>query len=81
MGIKVNYQKSCLIPINIPHEKAINLARVFGCTIGSFPFTYRGLPLVSPSSRLRNLLTSFAELKDDYVCQFMVPLLLWEPCR
>jgi hypothetical protein len=44
-GLKVNYHKSCLVPINIDHEKATTLANVFGCTVGDFPFTYLGLPL------------------------------------
>ena len=44
-GLKVNYHKSCLVPINIDQEKACSLASTFGCTIGSFPFTYLGLPL------------------------------------
>ena len=43
-GLKV-YHKSCLVPINIDQEKAGSLANAFGCTVGSFPFTYLGLPL------------------------------------
>lgn len=44
-GLKVNFHKSCLVPINIDHEKANSLASTFGCTVGSFPFTYLGLPM------------------------------------
>ena len=44
-GLKVNHSKSCLIPINIHQEKAEQLAAVFGCQLGSMPFTYLGLPM------------------------------------
>jgi hypothetical protein len=44
-SLKMNYQKSCLVPINISGEKASSLASVFGCIVGSFPFTYLGLPM------------------------------------
>jgi hypothetical protein len=44
-GLVVNYYKSCLVPINVSPEKACSLAQDFGCVVGSFPFTYLGLPL------------------------------------
>lgn len=44
-GLKVNFVKSMLVPINISSEKTKHLAATFGCSIGSFPFTYLGLPL------------------------------------
>lgn len=44
-GLKVNYHKSSIIPINVPEEKVPLLAGVFGCQVGSMPFTYLGLPL------------------------------------
>lgn len=44
-GLKVNYQKTMLVPINISNEKAEILAKTFGCCKGSLPFTYLGLPL------------------------------------
>jgi hypothetical protein len=44
-GLKVNFHKSCLVPINISQEQATSLAECFGCSVGTFPFTYLGLPL------------------------------------
>lgn len=44
-GLKVNYNKSMMLPINISEEKLDLLARTFGCSKGSLPFTYLGLPL------------------------------------
>lgn len=45
IGLKINFQKSTLIPINTPDELCQNIANVFGCTVASMPFTYLGLPL------------------------------------
>jgi hypothetical protein len=44
-GLKVNYHKSCLIPINVDADKVTQLVGVFGCIVGTLPFTYLGLPL------------------------------------
>jgi hypothetical protein len=33
-GLKVNFGKSCLLPINMSQEKAELLAGVFGCSVG-----------------------------------------------
>jgi hypothetical protein len=44
-GLKVNYHKSMLVPININEQKTEILAKTFGCSKGSLPFTYLGLPL------------------------------------
>ena len=44
-GLMVNFNKSLLLPINVSSEKMQILAATFGCQIGSFPFTYLGLPL------------------------------------
>jgi hypothetical protein len=44
-GLRVNYSKSMMVPINLSNEKLVYLARTFGCQTGSFPFTYLGLPM------------------------------------
>lgn len=45
-GLKVNYGKSCIVPINVSQEQTKILAGTFGCSKGSIPpFTYLGLPL------------------------------------
>src|SRR5438105_11499187 len=44
-GLKVNFAKSCLVPINVDIFHATVLADLFGCPIGKIPFTYLGLPL------------------------------------
>ena len=44
-GVRVNYEKSMMIPINIADDRLNLLANSFGCSTGSLPFTYLGLPL------------------------------------
>lgn len=44
-GLKVNYAKSMMVPINVSKDRLSHLANIFGCSTGSFPFTYLGLPL------------------------------------
>ena len=45
VGLKINFHKSTLIPINADHQHASGLAGVFGCSVGTLPFTYLGLPM------------------------------------
>ena len=44
-GLKVNFSKSMLVPINLDSENALFLAQSVGCALGSLPFTYLWLPL------------------------------------
>jgi hypothetical protein len=55
-GLKVNFQKSMMVPINISPEKLKHLALTFGCSTGSLPFTYLGLPLGSTKPRIDDYL-------------------------
>jgi hypothetical protein len=43
--LKVNFDKSMMVPINIAVDTFDELATTFGCIKGSLPFTYLGLPL------------------------------------
>jgi hypothetical protein len=44
-GLKVNFNKSMMVPINLPDGKLDILAGTFGCSKGTLAFTYLGLPL------------------------------------
>jgi hypothetical protein len=44
-GIKINYHKSDLTPVNLEGEEIHDYARIFCCKVGSFPFKYLGVPL------------------------------------
>lgn len=44
-GLKVNFSKTMMVPINMSNERLNVLSRTYGCATGSLPFTYLGLPL------------------------------------
>lgn len=44
-SLKVNFEKSFLVPINMTGDKVDHLVGVFSCKGGTMPFTYLGLPL------------------------------------
>lgn len=44
-GIKINFAKTDLVPMNIAQEEAKQLAVVIGCKVTSFPIKYLGVPL------------------------------------
>jgi hypothetical protein len=54
-GLKVNYDKSCLLPINVSGDRLQFLAGCFGCAVGSLPFTYLGLPLGTSKPTIQEL--------------------------
>jgi hypothetical protein len=45
MGLKVNYQKSFIVPINIDEDKALHLGNTIGYQVKQMPFIYLGVPL------------------------------------
>ena len=44
-GMKINYTKSELIPIGMEAEEFSPFATILGCSVGSFPIKYLGIPL------------------------------------
>jgi hypothetical protein len=46
--LKVNFQKSCMLPINILDEEVNGLVAAFGCQVGSFPLLTWGYKWVQP---------------------------------
>jgi hypothetical protein len=55
-GLKVNFNKSMIVPINVTQDKLNILAGTLGCSIGSMPFTYLGLPLCISRPRLQEFM-------------------------
>ena len=39
-GLKINFHKSSMVPINITLDRCTELASAFGCRAESLPFTY-----------------------------------------
>jgi hypothetical protein len=54
-GLRVNYSKSCLLPINVDENQLQLLANTFGCAVGSLPFTYLGLFLGTSRPTIQDL--------------------------
>jgi hypothetical protein len=50
-GLKVNFNKYIMIPINVTDDKTSSLAVEFGCQIGSMPFTYLDLSMGTTKPR------------------------------
>jgi hypothetical protein len=44
-GLKVNYLKSCMMPINLDEDRLSHFAITLQCKQSNLPFTYLGLPL------------------------------------
>jgi hypothetical protein len=44
-GMKVNFHKSEMIPLNLDDNRIHELAHVLNCPVGSLPFKYLGVPL------------------------------------
>lgn len=59
-GLKINFNKSSMIPLNVDTEKVEHLSMLFGCSVGNLPFTYLGLPL----GTTRPKVIDFAPLVD-----------------
>jgi hypothetical protein len=53
-GLRINYTKSCLVPINTDSKKIELLTGLFGCKIESLPFTYLGLPMGTTKPRVEH---------------------------
>ena len=56
IGLKVNFSKSMMIPVNLSAEKLQHLSATFGCSTGTPPFTYLGLPLGLTKPRVEDFL-------------------------
>ena len=44
-GMRINYDKSEMVPMNLEDQEVENLKEVFGCPVGTFPIKYLGIPL------------------------------------
>jgi hypothetical protein len=55
-GLRVNFNKSNIYPINVDQGKMEILTQTFGCKIGSYPFTYLGLPLGPNKPNMEDML-------------------------
>lgn len=61
-GLKVNYSKSSLVPINISDDRATELAQLLGCKKEAMPFTYLGLPMGTTRTKVDDLMPMVSRL-------------------
>jgi len=64
-GLKVNFQKSMMVPINVSLEKLNHLARAFGCSTRNLPFTYLGLPLGLTKPKVEEFMLLLVNVRED----------------
>jgi hypothetical protein len=66
-GLKVNYSKSNMFPINIDQERLCHFANTICCQTGSFPFTYLGLALSINKPTLEYFLPMVSDTSPTYI--------------
>jgi hypothetical protein len=66
-GLKVNYSKSSMVPINISHDRLQHFAFTFQCRTRSFPFTYLGLPLCSTKPTIQDCLPLVSRIEKRLI--------------
>lgn len=55
-GLRVNFAKSMMIPLNVPEDETTRLAGIFQCALGTLPFTYLDLPRGTTRATLQDLM-------------------------
>jgi hypothetical protein len=55
-GLRLNYHKTSMVPVNTPNDVVTSLAHNCGCKLESLPFTYLGLPLGTTRPRIEDFL-------------------------
>jgi hypothetical protein len=66
-GLKINFHKSSLIPINLDHAAALDIAHLLGCNVTSMPFTYLGLPLGTTKTTVQALMPLVDRMRGEYL--------------
>jgi hypothetical protein len=55
-GLRVNFQKSQIIPLNVEATVTTHLDEALGCQVGSLPFPYLGLPMGTTKPSVQDLM-------------------------
>jgi hypothetical protein len=75
-GLKINFDKSQMVPINVPEDDLKQLAVDFGCQIGKMPFTYLGFPLGTMKPTITELSPLVCRLERKLSVQAFSPKVL-----
>jgi hypothetical protein len=71
-GLKINFHKSSMVPINLARERAQIFADLLGCKIASLPFTYLGLPLGTTKPTVHDLMPLVDRIERRVSANFML---------
>jgi hypothetical protein len=71
-GLKINFHKSSLVPINLTENSAAVIADSLGCKIASMPFTYLGLPLGTTKPSVQDLMPLVDRIERRVSATFML---------
>ena len=55
-GLRLNYSKSSMVPLNVEENLASALATELGCQVATMPFTYLGFPLGTSRPTIQDML-------------------------
>lgn len=67
-GLKVNFNKSLMVPLNVTEEMLEVLTSLFSCTKVNLPFTYLGLPLGITKPKIDDFLPLIQKIERRLVC-------------
>ena len=73
-GLKINYNKSTIVPMHTSARHVTRLTNILECQEGSFPQTYLGLPLSCDKLRLSAFTTLICK-SDRYLAGWQCTLL------
>jgi hypothetical protein len=65
-GMRINFHKSELIPINIESEELLPFIEIFQCKEGSFPVKYLGIPLHFDRLKRERIYNPLAEVENQH---------------
>lgn len=56
IGLRINFNKSTLVPINCTDQLCTEIAEIFQCVARTMPFTYLGLPMGTTRPTVQDLM-------------------------
>jgi hypothetical protein len=71
-GLKINFHKSSMVPINLARERAQIFADLLGYKIASLPFAYLGLPLGTTKPTVHDLMPLVDRIERRVSANFML---------
>jgi hypothetical protein len=74
-GLKVNFRKTFIVPINVSEDKVDILAGTLGCQVVLVPFTYLGLPMGTTKPTVQEFVPLLSRVEKDWWASLPLPLM------